>query len=77
MHHNLRMACSLGALALVAALSVSSGPAIAADKYASAADLGLMVGFPPPADKQVNRSNALVAIGGRTLERAVCGRGTE
>jgi CubicO group peptidase (beta-lactamase class C family) len=41
-------------------LSVSSGPAVA-DDYATAAELHLMEGFPPPADKQVNRSNALFA----------------
>ena len=60
---NICTACSLGALALGAALvlSLSSGPVIAADKYSSAAELGLMEGFPPPADKQINRSNALFA----------------
>ena len=31
------------------------------DEYASAADLKLMQGFPPPAEQQVNRSNALFA----------------
>lgn len=31
-----------------------------ADKYASAAELELMQGFPPPADKRVDRSNALM-----------------
>ncbi|WP_428674024.1 serine hydrolase domain-containing protein [Roseibium sp.] len=30
-----------------------------ADKYATAKELGLMEGFPPPPDKQVNKSNAL------------------
>ncbi len=32
----------------------------APDAYASAAELKLMEGFPPPADKRVNRSNALL-----------------
>jgi len=31
------------------------------DPYATAAELGLMVGFPPPPDKRVDRSNALMA----------------
>lgn len=31
-----------------------------ADPYASAAELGLMEGFPPPPDKRVDRSNALM-----------------
>jgi len=31
-----------------------------ADKYATAAELGLMKGFPPPPDKRVNKSNALL-----------------
>ena len=30
------------------------------DPYATAAELGLMVGFPPPPDKRVDRSNALM-----------------
>lgn len=30
------------------------------DEYASAADLGLMVGFPPPPDRRVTRANALM-----------------
>ena len=30
------------------------------DQFATAADLGLMVGFPPPPDKRVGRSNALM-----------------
>ena len=31
------------------------------DPYASAAELGLMAGFPPPPDKRVNRTNAMMA----------------
>lgn len=31
------------------------------DPYASARELGLMAGFPPPPDKQVDRSNALMS----------------
>ena len=31
------------------------------DPYASAAELGLMVGFPPPPGKRVNRANAMMA----------------
>lgn len=46
------LAAGIGALAAVPA-------AMATDKYASAAELDLMVGFPPSADKQVNGSNAL------------------
>ena len=30
------------------------------DEYATAAELGLMQGFPPPQDKRVNRSNAII-----------------
>ncbi|MGD8413078.1 MAG: serine hydrolase [Candidatus Latescibacterota bacterium] len=33
---------------------------IAKDKYATAAELGLMEGFPPPPDKRVTRANALL-----------------
>jgi CubicO group peptidase (beta-lactamase class C family) len=43
-------------------LLVFSNLAIAAgDEYATAADLKLMEGFPPPTDKRVDRSNALFA----------------
>jgi CubicO group peptidase (beta-lactamase class C family) len=31
------------------------------DRYATAQELGIMQGFPPPPDKQVNRTNALMA----------------
>lgn len=34
---------------------------VAADNYASAKDLKLMEGFPPPPDKRVNKSNALLS----------------
>jgi CubicO group peptidase (beta-lactamase class C family) len=40
------------------ALFVFSDSAVA-NEYASAAELKLMEGFPPPADKRVNRSNAI------------------
>ncbi len=33
---------------------------VSTDRYESARDLGIMVGFPPPPDKRVNRSNALM-----------------
>ncbi len=32
---------------------------VAQDKYATAEELGLMQGFPPPRDKQVTKANAL------------------
>jgi CubicO group peptidase (beta-lactamase class C family) len=41
-------------------LQASVVPA-SADEYATAAELGLMQGFPPPPDKRVNKSNALMA----------------
>lgn len=37
------------------AVTVST-PIVAEDKYATAAELGLMEGFPPPADKQVTKA---------------------
>ena len=49
---------SLVVLALAGTLAVAL-PA-QADEYATAAELGLMEGFPPAADKQVDRSNALM-----------------
>ena len=47
---------------IVAAVSclMPSLPVIA-DEFATAEELGLMEGFPPPAEKRVNRSNALFA----------------
>jgi len=41
-------------------LSVAA-PALAEDKYATAEELGLMKGFPPPPDKQVTKANALLS----------------
>jgi len=51
-------ALASGALAL--GLVTFAAPAWAQDdKYATAAELGLMEGFPPPPDKQVTKANAL------------------
>ena len=41
-------------------LTVNTGSAFA-DEYATAAELNLMEGFPPPPDKRVNKSKALMA----------------
>ena len=50
----------LGARALVAVLVVLAfNTATLAGEYATAAELELMEGFPPPPDKRVDRSNAL------------------
>jgi len=46
------MVAGLGILGMPSALC-------SADKYATAAEMGLMQGFPPPPDKQVTRFNAL------------------
>ncbi len=52
---------TLEALALGAGLAMSGiGTTVIADEYATAAELGLMEGFPPPLDKRVDRSNALM-----------------
>lgn len=40
---------------------IELSPEIANPGYKTAAELGLMVGFPPPADKRVNKSNAIVS----------------
>ncbi len=47
----------LGACLATFAVSASALP----NDYSSAAELGLMEGFPPPPDKRVDRSNALFA----------------
>ena len=51
---------SVWALAAGLALFAFRAPAVAQDKYATAAELKLMEGFPPPADRGVDRSNALM-----------------
>jgi len=52
---------SLLTLFLVVGLGVvfTAHPVTAEDKYATAEELGLMKGFPPPADKQITKANAL------------------
>ncbi len=57
----LRLIRASGACALALGLGtlMLSAPGRAQDKYATAAELGLMQGFPPPADKQVTKTNAL------------------
>ncbi len=47
------------ALAFVISICTVSALGHADDKYATAKELGLMEGFPPPPDKQVTRANAL------------------
>ena len=48
------------AAAIMLGLASSVSPAAAQDdKYATAEELGLMKGFPPPADKQVTKANAI------------------
>ena len=44
----------------VAALIGLLCPSGAADEYATADELGLMKGFPPPPDKRVTKANALL-----------------
>jgi len=41
-------------------MSAASSVAYADDKYATAKELGIMQGFPPPPDKQVTKANALM-----------------
>ncbi len=55
-------AYTCGVLALAAGLSlgISTGALAEDDKYATAAELGLMHGFPPPPDKQVTKANVLM-----------------
>ena len=48
------------AFALVLGSLTFAAPAPAEDKYATAAELDLMEGFPPPPDKRVTRANALL-----------------
>jgi len=48
------------ALALAVGSLGYAAPALAEDKYATAEELGLMQGFPPPPDKRVTRANALL-----------------
>ncbi|QKX18060.1 serine hydrolase [Microbulbifer sp. YPW1] len=47
------------ALSVVAAIIAVNPVAHAEDKYATAKELGLMEGFPPPPDKRVTKANAL------------------
>jgi len=51
----------IAALAIVTGLGSVVAPSslFGADKYTTAAELGLMQGFPPPQDKQVTKFNAL------------------
>lgn len=50
------LVCSLLAMGLSTAPMVTQA---ATDKYASAEELGIMQGFPPPPDKQVTKANAI------------------
>lgn len=52
---------AVAALALVTGLGITGMPSalLAQDKYATAAQMKLMEGFPPPSDKQVTKANAL------------------
>jgi len=57
-------ACTFGVLTLAAGLGSFTTPSVVAadnaeNKYATAAELGLMQGFPPPPDKQVTKATAL------------------
>jgi len=53
-------ALASGTWFLALTLGLATAPALAQDnKYATAAELGLMEGFPPPPDKQVTKANAL------------------
>jgi len=56
------VACTSGVWALVLGFGLLAIPArsLAEDKHATAADLKLMEGFPPPPDKRVTRANALL-----------------
>lgn len=47
-------------ISLTMALVMTMGSVHAQDKYATAKELKLMEGFPPPPDKRVNKSNALL-----------------
>jgi len=47
------------ALALGLGASLLAAPGSAQDKYATAAELGLMQGFPPPPDKRVTKATAM------------------
>ena len=55
----MKMFTSVLAMAIIVISCVSTQVA-AQDEFASAAELQLMEGFPPPADKRVDRSNALM-----------------
>ena len=51
------------AIAMGVGTATAASPAAAAkNEFATHAELGLMQGFPPPADKRVDRSNALFGI---------------
>lgn len=51
---------SLWGFLLCLGFSMIATPSRAQDKYATAKELKLMEGFPPPPDKRVNKSNALL-----------------
>ena len=52
---------ALSILILIAGMMFVPGYQANADEYATAAELKLMEGFPPPLEKRVGRSNALFA----------------
>ena len=55
---SVRRSVLLGAGVLLALATAQ--PAWAENDYSTAAELGLMQGFPPPPDKQVTKANALL-----------------
>ena len=55
----MRMFPSVLAIAIIIISGVST-QVVAQDEFATASELKLMEGFPPPADKRVDRSNALM-----------------
>jgi len=61
-HVNKQFLYSLLTLLLIVGLGVvfTAYPVTAEDKYATAEELGLMKGFPPPADKQITKKNAML-----------------
>ena len=60
-HLRNRLLSLLGVLTLCSGLVMTGfGSTATADEYATATELGLMEGFPPPSDKRVTKANALL-----------------
>lgn len=57
--YTLRAASALLSVAVLILAGSMSAECLAQDKYASAKELGLMEGFPPPPDKRVTKANAI------------------